>query len=263
MDEDKREYLRRKLDSLADDALPDIRILIQQVDTGFVIGGRMNSPSWMQERAQAAVYGLRSAGAEMMAEVRSIAGADAPSLAEDTGTAVARLGDQLVKDHRERVMPGKGAAVQPNTEEAEQSCQQLEAALREQREAVIYDLKCRPTQSPTAQAPLVGTIISGGGHVAVAGRDAVQHIEALDVGELLGLLQQVRQDIEASHIAPEQRERLIDDVAAIEVMAKQPDADKSRLLRLTKRLWDGAKEVGLHVAAGLLEAYAKQRLGLP
>jgi hypothetical protein len=61
----------------------------------------------------------------------------------------------------------------------------------------------------------------------------------------------------------EQREGLIDDIAAIEAVAQQPSPDTGRLGRLAKRLALGLKDVALPVVAGVVEAYVKTRLGLP
>lgn len=61
----------------------------------------------------------------------------------------------------------------------------------------------------------------------------------------------------------ERREALTDQVAAIEAVAQQPKADQGRVSRLVKRLGAELKTVGLAVGTGLLEAYAKQKTGLP
>jgi hypothetical protein len=77
------------------------------------------------------------------------------------------------------------------------------------------------------------------------------------------VLAELRGAVEAANVTLEQRETLADDIATIEVMAQQPKPDVGRLGRMAKRLVGVLKDVSIPAAAGLLEAYAKQRLGLP
>jgi hypothetical protein len=140
----------------------------------------------------------------------------------------------------------------------------LVAALLKIKEATHDNLAHRPVQATRAPASLTvrDINITAGGHVAVAGRDVHQHVEGFDVAALLVMLAQVRQTIEASSIGTGQRERLIDDIVAIEAVAREAQPDVSRVGRMVKRLGGVLKQVGIGVGVTVLEAYAKQELGL-
>jgi hypothetical protein len=244
------EFIERSLLRIVEDEERKILRELSQVDSMFIKAGHGGGSSrWTMERHRIAEAGVDRAAMRMIDEVRQLAGQEAPNRAEDAGISVGHLTHRLLSQYR----PGLGPTKEQHT-----------MALLKIREKAIDDLRNRPVPVAAAPASLAGRDINitAGGHVAVAGRDAAQHVEGLDIAGLLAILSQVRQGVETSQLAAEDREALTDQVAAIEAVALQPKPDESRVTRLTKRLWPAVKALGQPVVADLLESYIKQHMGL-
>jgi len=247
-----REWILRALERIVDEEETAIFRELSQVDSTFISKGHVGgSTPWVSERHRVTQAGVNRAATKIMNEVRELAGREAPTLAEDAGLWVGHLTQRLLSRYREQNVLG------PTRE-------QLTETLAAIREKVVDDLQNRPVpNAPASRGGVHINSINAGGSVAVGGGDVVQHVEGIDVSALVAVLLQVRQAIDAASIPLEQRERLIDDISAIEAIAQQPTPDTGRLGRLAKRLVVGLKDVALPVVAGVVEAYAKARLGLP
>jgi hypothetical protein len=249
------------LDALRRIAYEERDVILRElasVDTLFSLGQRMNSPGWRMERQTKAVEGVKRAGERLKAEVRGLAGAEAPSFAEEVGALVGDVTTPIVASQWDIPINGPAEVTFPS--------QSLAEALYKVRTAVVDDLAHPPVQSTPAPGSLAGrdiNIINPAAPFAIAGRDAHQHVEGFDAAGLLDVLAKVKDMVEASQATANQRERLSDDLATFEVMAQQQKPDVGRLGRMAKRLVGVLKDVAIPAAAGLLEAYAKQHLGLP
>jgi hypothetical protein len=243
-----RDFIWRALKRIADEENEKILKELTSVDSQFSQAGRLNSHSWRATRATTAVDGVKRAGTRMMEEVRSLVGSDAPGFAEEVGALMARLAHPLVEGHRNIQMHGRSAAIPA---EIEESCQSLANALRGVRASIIDDLTHRQVSSSPASVH-IGKLTANA-PVTVAGRDAFQHVEGFDVAALVGVLAEVRKVIEASRLTAEQQESLSDDLAAIEAVSKDQKRDVGRVVRLMQRLRGTLKEVGVPVAAGVVE----------
>jgi hypothetical protein len=258
-----RGFIQRSIERTAREEEATILRELSELDGVFSGGFRMHSPSWKAERQRVTAAGADRAGTRILTEVRTLAGQDTSTLADEAGGCFAQLSDRLLNHHREVILGGRKQ--DRSYPDVESSCQGLTEALRAVKERVVDELRHRPVSSPPIQAPLAGRdiIITAHGPVAMAGRDAVQNIEGLDAMSLLAVLSQFRRTVEASSIAAEQREALTDHAAAIEAIAQQASPDKGRVVRLVKGLMTTSKDLGVSVAAELLAAYLKQHLGLP
>ena len=250
-----REFVLRALKRIVDEEEAAIFRELSRVDSTFIRAGHGGGSSpCVLERHRVTEAEVNRAATRIMNEVRKLAGREAPTLAEDAGLWVGHLTHRLLTQYREQNIMGL-------------TREQLAAALVAIREKVVDDLQNRPIPPSNASAPVGGVNINSinapGGNVAVGGRDAIQHVEDIDVGGLMAVLLQVRLAIDAASISPEHRESLIDDISAMEAVAQQPSPDIGRLLRLAKRLVVGLKDVALPVIAGVVEACVKMGLGLP
>jgi hypothetical protein len=245
------DFIQRSLQRIVEEEERVILRKLSDVDTQFVKAGQGGGSSrWTMERHRVTEEGVAHAAELIKKEVRELAGEDAPKFADVGEAAVGHLGHRLLGQYRTSLGPTKDVLI---------------AALLKIKAATRDDLTHRPVQAAPAPGSLAGRDINinATGHVAVAGRDAHQHVEGFDAAGLVDVLAKVKDMIEASQATADQRERLSDDLASFEVMAHQPKPDIGRLGRMTKRLVGVLKEVSIPAAAGLLEACAKQRLGLP
>jgi hypothetical protein len=256
----KRDYVVGCLAKISEEEQRVVFADLAALDSQFSVGERLNSPGWRLAREEMAVKGLKRAGKRMMAELREIAGTDAPAFADEGGAAVARLADILMAAHHARQIGGRNPAT---PEDIEASCRRLAEALNKERQDVIDDLKYRDV-SVVGNAPLAGRDINinAGGHVAVGGRDAAQHIQGVDIVALLALLSQLQEEIEAAQIADDKRDELLDQVEDIQATARRPKPNPTLLRTLVTKLWSGVKAVGIPVSAEVAAAFAKVMLGL-
>ena len=256
----ERAYLVQHLAKISEEEQRVVSAELAALDSQFSLGERLNSPGWRLAREEVAVKGLKRAGKRMMAELREIAGTDAPAFADEGGAAVARLADILTAAHHAKQIGGRNP---PTPEDIEASCRRLAEALSKERQDVIDDLRYRDV-SVVGNGPLAGRDINinAGGHVSVGERDAAQHIQGLEIAALLALLPHLQEEIEAAQIADDKRDELLDQMEDIQATARRPKADPTLLKSLATKLWSGVKAVGIPVSAEVAAAFAKVMLGL-
>ena len=103
----ERDYLVECLAKITKEEQGLVFADLTALDSQFSLGQRLNSPGWRLAREDVAVRGLKRASKRMMAELREIAGTDAPAFADDGGAAVASLADALTAAHHARQKGGR------------------------------------------------------------------------------------------------------------------------------------------------------------
>jgi hypothetical protein len=216
----------------------------------------------MDELAQVITDGLARAGAKMADEVREIAGDTAPKYANFAHIALYALGEQIMGVYRHRIMVGRDTTVCPP--EVEQACERLAKLVDRECKHAFEAVKHRWSRVSNHTGVSARDInINTSGPVAVAGGSVVQHVVGFDIGALNAVLTQVKQIIEVAYLDDDQRHVVQGDIATIEALAYQPKPDANALKHMAKRLAGLLKDVGVSVAAGVMEAYIKAHLGLP
>jgi hypothetical protein len=244
-----RSFIERSLQRIVEEEERTILRKLSDVDTVFIKSGHGGGSSrWTMERHRVTEEEVSRAADRMMSEIRGLAGKDAAQFAEDGAAAVGHLGQLLLNHYRAGLGPTKEGLIE---------------ALAKVKERTRDDLTYRPVQPTPAPGSLAGRDINinATGPVAIAGQDAHQHVEGFDAAGLLDVLAKVKDMVEASKTTSDVRVKVSDEITGIEHEAAQAHPDVSRISRLMKRLGGTLKEVGLPVAAGVAEAYVKQRLG--
>jgi hypothetical protein len=122
-----REWVLKRLQRIEDNQRVEIGSDVPAFSPGHVVYVE-NGESVLMGLERLIKAGVERAGEQLMAEARSIASQDAPTLADEVGACVSRLGELAIRDYRQKL--SRITIVEPNgrsdmAQRIDRSCERL------------------------------------------------------------------------------------------------------------------------------------------